>query len=185
MSNQKWEAEIDDRRLLGVSMNMLESIKVIFAGASVTRNILESLQLIKSELRELKESELNTGFSMLNDVPKAIDQKTLLMDARKHFYKAIELEHTERLAYAYLRLAFCLYYLEEKELYRCKLEELSTLIFMNQWQANTIAFLAGLTEPLPPMVRKHRELENALELQENIKKYLEELNDLPDCQNLP
>ena len=89
----------------------------LFGSVGEYFGIIETLEV---KIDRLTKSELDAGIRSLDQAKNSIssEKKELIRDARRYFNKAITLESGERLASAFLGLAFCHYYFNERK--NCK-----------------------------------------------------------------
>lgn len=105
------------------------SLYHLFQTSNVAQSVGEYFGLIETlevKINRLTRAELDAGIRSLNQARNSTtsEQRELIRDARRNFNKAITLESKQRLASAYLGLAFCHYYFDERQNCKDSLEKI-------------------------------------------------------------
>lgn len=105
------------------------SLYHLFQTSNIAQSVGEYFGLIETlevKINRLTKADLDAGIRSLNQARNSTtsEQRELIRDARRNFNKAITFESKQRLASAYLGLAFCHYYFDERQNCKDSLEKI-------------------------------------------------------------
>lgn len=116
-------------------MDLIFTLEILIKGINLTVSVGKYLNIIKDKLQlkleELAGSELEAGIRSLQQASNSDNERTfLLREARNRFNKAISLENDLRLAAAYIGLALCHSFLNDKTNAKIALNDLTKVTIL-------------------------------------------------------